>query len=105
MTSQEKDIKTEREEAWVGDAVLALVAREWILEQQKRIDAPMFLQLTSNQFLNSLGRPTAVEAEIGRLFSEGGLAAAKTFFLEKCVPLYVKQAANRQPWSGKKKFA
>jgi hypothetical protein len=102
VKQKEKNIKEEREEAWVGDAALGLVAREWILEQQGKIDAPMFLHLTCNQFLNSLGRPTAIEAEIGRLYTAGGLEAVRTYFLEKCVPLYQLQSAKRAKKSGQK---
>ena len=43
---------------------LSLFAREWILKE-KGLDAEMFERMTSNNFLNCLGNPTRVEAEIG----------------------------------------
>ena len=57
----------EREEAWVGDAVLALYVREWILKEKGEMDGGMFVRFTSNEFLKSKGNPTSVEAEIGRV--------------------------------------
>lgn len=64
-----------RKEAWVGDAILALYVREWILEQYGEIDGPLFIEFTSNDFLRRTGRPTAVEAAIGRAYKEGGVEA------------------------------
>lgn len=64
-----------RKEAWVGDAILALYVREWILERFNELDGFLFKEFTSNDFLRRLGRPTAVEAQIGRVFKEGGLEA------------------------------
>ena len=58
----------EREEAWVGDAVLALYVREWILREKGEMDGEMFTRFTSNHFLKSKGNPTSVEAEIGRVY-------------------------------------
>ncbi len=55
----------EREEAWVGDAVLALYVREWILREHEELDGAKFVRFTSNDFLRALGNPTTVEAEIG----------------------------------------
>lgn len=64
-----------RKEAWVGDAVLALYVREWILERFNELDGFLFKEFTSNDFLRRTGRPTAVEASIGRAFKQGGLEA------------------------------
>ena len=69
----------EQEEAWIGDAVLGLFAREWILKNQKKMDAEMFSRLTSNHFLNNLGHPTQVEAKIGRIFNQQGLKKATIY--------------------------
>ena len=43
--------KIEQEEAWIGDAVLSLFARTWILKNDKKIDAEKFSLITSNNFL------------------------------------------------------
>ncbi len=67
--------------AWVGDAVLALVVREFLLEQQITFDSganPLFQEMTSNQFLNRFGRPTEIEAWIGEIYLRDGLEAART---------------------------
>ena len=53
MTEEDK-----RTKAWIGDAVLALFAREWILKQENisnKERAEVFIQITSNQFLASIG--------------------------------------------------
>lgn len=92
-----------RDEAWIGDAVLALFAREWILKapsikSDERAEA--FIQMTSNQFLSSVGEPTAMEAEIGRIYEAEGLEAAFTHIEATYVPLFKKQQAKtKQPGS------
>ena len=94
MTKNEKQTK-----AWIGDAVLALYAREWILEQsdipaEKR--AETFIQMTSNQFLSSLGEPTAMEAEIGVVYESQGLQNAFNHIKMKFIPIFRKQRNNQQ---------
>ncbi len=64
-----------RKEAWVGDAVLALYVREWILSAYGELDGSLFIEFTSNDFLRRSGRPTAVEAAIGRAYKDGGVEA------------------------------
>ncbi|MEM8868546.1 MAG: hypothetical protein AAGC73_09795, partial [Verrucomicrobiota bacterium] len=80
-----------RTKAWVGDAVLALFAREWIL-QQKEIPpsqrADIFIQMTSNKFLSGLGEPTAMEAEIGLVYERDGLEAAYRYVETKFLPVF-----------------
>jgi dsRNA-specific ribonuclease len=95
----QKNKQEERTEAWIGDAVLALYARQWILTQAdiapaQRAEA--FTQLTSNQFLASLGEPTSVEASIGKIYQSEGLQAAFEWIEQNCIPLYLKQRRNRQ---------
>lgn len=96
-----------RTKAWIGDAVLALFAREWILKQpdirpEKR--AEVFIQMTSNQFLSSLGEPTAMEAEIGVVYNSEGLQAAFDFIEAKFIPIFQKQRNNqRKPGSYRRK--
>ena len=85
----------EQQEAWIGDAVLGLFAREWILKNQKKMDAEMFSRLTSNHFLNSLGQPTKVEAKIGRIFNQEGLKKATLYIEEDILPLFLKQEKKR----------
>ena len=92
----------EQEEAWIGDAVLGLFAREWILQNQKKMDAEMFSRLTSNHFLNSLGNPTKVEAKIGRIFNQEGLKKATLYIEEEILPLFLKQEKKRIRHAGGK---
>lgn len=76
-----------RAKAWVGDAVLALYVREWILEfNHGRMDGELFMELTSNKFLRLVGNATAVEAEIGVAFQTGGLSAAYAWIGQRLRP-------------------
>ena len=86
----------EREEAWVGDAVLALFVREWILREQKELDGAKFVRFTSNDFLRALGNPTTVEAEIGVIYQERGLEAAFAHMEENLLPLFLRQEKVRE---------
>lgn len=66
-----------RAQAWVGDAVLALYVREWILTfNGGAIDGALFVEFTSNNFLRLTGNATGVEAQIGRVYKQDGLEAA-----------------------------
>ena len=92
-----------RTKAWVGDAVLALFAREWILRQEDipaSQRAEVFVQMTSNKFLSALGEPTAMEAEIGIVYERDGLRAAFEFIEKKFVPVFKKQQNNRKKVGG-----
>lgn len=96
-----------RTKAWIGDAVLALFAREWILKQpditpEKR--AEVFIQMTSNKFLSALGEPTAMEAEIGTVYENKGLQAAFDFIEGKCIPIFqIQRKKQRKPGSYRNK--
>ena len=88
-----------RTKAWIGDAVLALFAREWILKQpdipvEKRSE--VFIHLTSNKFLSSLGEPTKMEAEIGVIYENEGFEAAILHIEKKLIPMFQKQRNNRK---------
>jgi hypothetical protein len=79
--------------AWIGDAVLALYARQWLLAQP---DHPLFtrqelfIRFTSNDFLQSLGEPTSVEARIGKAYNADGLQAAFNHIETTLQPLFGK---------------
>lgn len=97
------NLEQQRTEAWIGDAVLALFARQWILEQDaippaERAEA--FTQLTANQFLASFGDPTAVEASIGNIYQSEGLQVAFESIERDYLPLYLKQRNNRRKTQG-----
>ncbi len=83
------------EQAWIGDAVLTLYARSKILREDEVLDGPKSVRMTSNQFLSSIGEPTKVEAEVGRIYEREGLAAAFAWIEARIIPAFEKQEANR----------
>ncbi len=92
-------VQQERTEAWIGDAVLCLFARQWLLEQSEisaddREEA--FMLMTSNQFLTARGNPTAMEAEIGKRYQRDGLEVAFQMIEDTWVPIFHKQWKNRK---------
>lgn len=95
--------QNQKEEAWLGDAVLGLFAREWILQNKKKLDAEMFSHLTSNHFLNSLGNPTTVEAKIGSIYNNEGLEKAFHHIEKSILPLFLKQNKKRIRQAGGKR--
>ncbi|MDB4712321.1 hypothetical protein OAF35_06590 [Verrucomicrobiales bacterium] len=95
--------KIVQEQAWTGDAVLGLFAREWILKKERKMDAEMFARMTSNNFLNSLGNPTQVEAKIGRIYEKEGLEKAFYYIEEELIPLFLRQEKKRIRKSGEKR--
>ncbi len=92
------DLHTLQDRAWIGDAVLCLYAREWLLNRQitpNSLRTDLFTHFTSNHFLAALGDPTHVEAEIGAVYQHQGLAAAYDHITQAILPLYLKQIRNR----------
>ena len=88
-----------RNDAWIGDAVLALFARSWLL-QAAQGESPkdrnqLFELWVSNQFLSSFGEPTSVEAAIGRSYATGGLPAAFGFIEDNLLNRFVQTARKR----------
>jgi hypothetical protein len=81
----------------VGDAVLALFARQWLLANSPPTAdrADLFTRMTCNQFLSGIGEPTRVEARIGRVYVAYGLAAAFAHIEAELLPLYHAQARKR----------
>ena len=94
MTTKANDIRAEREAAWIGDAVLSLFARQFVIRERGEMDGDWFTRLTSNEFLSAIGNPTRVEASIGRLYREQGLQAAFDWMDATLVPLFRKQTAK-----------
>lgn len=83
--------EAEREMAWLGDAVLTLFARSYLLREGQGMNPLKLAAMTSNQFLSCFGNPTKVEAEIGKLYSEQGLKVAFAKIESELVPLFLKQ--------------
>ncbi len=90
-----------RDQAWIGDAVLALYARLKILREDGRLDGEKAVRMSSNQFLAAFGEPTAVEAAIGRVFAAGGLDAAFVHIESTLIPLFTRQEEKRMRKTGK----
>ena len=82
-------------EAWIGDAVLTLYARLKILREDGQLDGEKCIRMTSNRFLSGLGRPTSVEAEIGRVYEREGLEAGFCWIEAHLMPLFERQEENR----------
>ncbi|MDT7944829.1 hypothetical protein [Synechococcus sp. R5-13] len=100
------DEGSRRDKAWLGDAVLSLFARQWLLgpPQDWQVPSPpscdlnraeLFTWLTSNQFLSAFRDPTQVEAEIGLIYEKEGLQAAFEYIRAHLLPLFVRQVNNR----------
>jgi hypothetical protein len=51
--------------------------------------------MTSNGFLAGVGEPTAIEAEIGRAYSAGGLDEAFRHIERRLLPLFARQEEKR----------
>jgi hypothetical protein len=83
------------QDAWIGDAVLALWARLKILQEDGRLDGGKLIRLTSNQFLATVGEPTKVEAEIGKVFHAQGLDAACRYIESRLLLSFTRQEQNR----------
>jgi len=96
MSQKDDAIRRERENAWVGDAVLALFARQFVLRERRAMDGEWFTLLTSNDFLSAFGNPTRVEASIGELYQNEGLAAAFAWMEAELLPHFRKRLANRR---------
>ncbi|MDP4625100.1 MAG: hypothetical protein NWT08_08170 [Akkermansiaceae bacterium] len=88
-------LKIEREAAWIGDAILALYAREFVLRERGCMDGVWFTHLTSNEFLSAFGNPTSVEAKIGNIYRAEGLAPAHAYIEEQFLPLFRKQILKK----------
>jgi hypothetical protein len=91
----------QRDQAWIGDAVLALYARLKILREDGTLDGAKAVRMSSNQFLSVFGEPTAVEAGIGRAFEQGGLDAAFGYIESAFIALFTKQEEKRLRRAGK----
>ena len=83
-------------DAWLGDAVLALYAREKILREDGLLDGPKAERMTSNQFLSAFGEPSEVEASIGQVYQKDGLAEAFAFIEARFIPLFSKHELRRE---------
>jgi len=59
------------------------------------MDGALHAQMTSNDFLATLGNPTALEAEIGILYETKGLEAAFDWIEREILPQFLAQRKNR----------
>ena len=93
--SDQEALNKEREEAWIGDAVLALYARKWILAHDKKMNGEKFVRFTSNDFLRRFGNPTTEEALIGQVYEKEGLNAAFAYIQERHLPKFIDLEKSR----------
>ena len=84
-----------RNAAWIGDAVLSLYVRAWILREHGVMDGERLTAFSSNQFLSAFGNPTEVEAGIGRIYERDGLAAAFADIEARLLPVFLAQEKRR----------
>lgn len=96
MSRKDEELRQEREAAWVGDAVLALFARQYVLRERNSMDGEWFTRLTSNDFLSTFGNPTRVEASIGRLYRSEGIDAAFQWMEQELIPVFQKQMQKKR---------
>ena len=80
----------------MGDAVLALFARQYVLRERNAMDGEWFTRLTSNDFLSAFGNPTRVEASIGKLYLSEGLDSAFAWMDAELIPLFRRQMASKR---------
>jgi dsRNA-specific ribonuclease len=85
------DLAESRQKAWVGDAVLSLYARQWILREKGKMDGELHTRLTSNGFLATMGNPTGIEAMIGGIYESEGLDAAFAWIEREILPAFLAQ--------------
>ncbi len=94
-------IEDKKSLAWIGDAILALYARKWILKQssiQAKERASVFQSMTTNEFLSHWGEPTQVESRIGKIFEEDGFEKAMHYIEANLLPIVIKrQKQKKQP--------
>jgi len=95
MKKNDIELTREREEAWIGDAVLALYARSWIMEQDGKMNGEKFVRFTSNDFLRRFGNPTTEEAMIGQVYKKDGLDAACKYMEERFLPKFRELEKSR----------
>ncbi len=88
--------RREQELAWIGDTILDLYARTWILKEKGTLCGQTLMRMTSNQFLACFGNPTSVEAQIGTVYQEEGLEPAFAWIEAEIMPLFKKQERNRR---------
>ena len=87
----------EKAEAWLGDAVLALLVRDWLINALGSTDGDLQGLVTSNQFLSRFGQPTAVEASLGRLWRDQGYAAVESEFRKNFLPEMIRHLRRQRP--------
>jgi 23S rRNA maturation mini-RNase III len=98
MKPSRKDEEKRREQAlaWIGDTILDLYAREWILRERGTVCGETQRRMTSNQFLACFGNPTSVEAKIGEIYQNQGMEAAFAWIQAEILPTFEKQERNRR---------
>ena len=76
--------------------MLSLFVREKILREDATVDGEKCVRMTSNQFLSGFGEPSEVEAALGRVYQQQGLAAAYAWIEAGLMPRFAQQEENRR---------
>ncbi len=93
-TSKQHSRAVQLKNAWIGDAVLTLWARQKILKEDGKLDGEKSTRMTSNQFLAVLGEPTRMEADIGVVYLQHGLEAAFNYLDVHVLPVFTSRERN-----------
>jgi hypothetical protein len=88
--------RREQELAWIGDTILDLYARTWILRERGTVCGETLRRMTCNQFLACVGNPTSVEAKIGTIYRESGMESAFSWIEAELIPIFEKQERKRR---------
>ena len=96
QTKKDESRRRKQELAWIGDTILDLYARTWILKERGTVCGETQRRMTSNQFLACFGNPTSVEAKIGTLYRDEGMEAAFAWIESELLPLFEKQERKRR---------
>jgi hypothetical protein len=88
--------RREQELAWIGDTILDLYARTWILKERGTVCGETLRRMTCNQFLACVGNPTSVEAKIGTIYREAGMESAFSWIEAELLPVFEKQERKRR---------
>jgi hypothetical protein len=95
-TKKDEAKRREQELAWIGDTILDLYARTWILKERGTVCGETLRRMTCNQFLACVGNPTSVEAKIGTIYRESGMESAFSWIEAELIPIFEKQERKRR---------
>ncbi len=106
------ELITTRQKAWIGDAVLSLYARQWILREKGKMDGELHTRFTANDFLATIGNPSGLEAALGVVYETEGLEAAFAWIEREILPPFLAPSCESpgisdqaSPWATSRRSA